>query len=234
MKRFNFNQLIWLLILLGFLISIGFLLFSGKIFLLVAERTKIYIILTLVFFLIMLVMQIAEVFTVPSRGGIKKGYIFFILIIITFIIVSNIDILKNSLIMKGVVVEHNNHHHGSDHIHHYEAVDKEDNIIVKKDNFHNIIESINENIESFADKEIAIEGLFYEDEVQIGDYVITQIDMNCCMVDSSFLGITCIGEADTEIKTGDYVKGKGKIKIVEHNGHKLGAIEIKKLEKINK
>lgn len=236
MKRFNFNKFLWLLILIGLLLSIGFLFFSGKIFLLVAEKMNLYIIFTLICLFLFCLMEISEVFTVPSRGGVKRGYIFFVLIIVGFLVVSKIDILKNSLIMKGVVVEHGSHNHGSGHAHNHDdfQIADDETIIVEKDNFHNAIEIINSHIENYIDKDIIIEGLLYNDDINTGDFVITQIDMNCCMVDSSFLGITCIGEVDSEVETGDYVKAKGKIKIVNYNGHKLGAIEINELNKYDR
>lgn len=237
MKRFNFNKFLWLLILIGFLLSIGFLFFSGKIFLLVAEKMNLYIIFTLICLCLFFLIEISEVFTVPSRGGIKRGYIFFVLTIICFLVVSRIDILKNSLRMKGVVVEHSGHNHVTGHAHNHDKdiqMADDETIIVEKDNFHNAIEIINSHIENYIDKDIIIEGLLYNNDINTGDFVITQIDMNCCMVDSSFLGITCIGEVDSEIETGDYVKAKGKIKIVDYNGHKLGAVEINELNKYNK
>lgn len=232
MRRFNFNQFIWFIILLSLFLTIGFLFITGKIFLLVSEKMKIYIILTIVFLFIMLIVQFPRIFTIPSRGGIKKGYFFFFIFISAMVLVLNIDILKSSLLMKGVTIEHRSHSHGSGHNH--SLVMKEDSIIVEKDNFHKSIEAINESLDSYIGKEIIIEGLLYNETVEVGDFIITEIDMNCCMVDSSFIGITCTGENYENFKTGDYVKAKGILKYVEHNGKNIPTIEIEGVEKSNR
>lgn len=228
MRRFNLNQFIWVILLGILLFFIGFLLISGKLFSLVVSSMKIYIILTLVFLALIFLIEIKDIFTVPSRGGIKKGYIFYILFIATLIVVSSTDILRNSLIMKGVVIEHEGHNHGKNHNH--EVSFQKDNVLIDKGNFHKFVEVILEDTEEYKNVPITVEGLLYKENIEVGDFFITQIDMNCCMADSKFLGITCIGNVDANFKTGDYVRVKGTLDVREHKGKKIPVIYINQLE----
>lgn len=231
MRRFNLNQFIWV-ILLGILIgSIGFLLISDKLFSLIVGSMKIYVVLTLIFLTLIFLIEIKDIFTVPSRGGIKKGYIFFILLIATLVIVSNTDILRNSLIMKGVVIEHKGHNHNKNHNHKLSF--ERDNILINKENFHSSVEAILENTEDYKTMPITVEGLLYNEKVEVGDFFITQVDMNCCMADSKFLGITCVGSINSEFKTGDYVRVKGTLNVTEYKGEKIPVIYINQLENFN-
>ena len=76
MRRFNLNQFIWVILLGILLFFIGFLLISGNLFSLVVSSMKIYIILTLIFLALIFLIEIKDIFTVPSRGGIKKDIYF--------------------------------------------------------------------------------------------------------------------------------------------------------------
>lgn len=232
MKRFNLNQFLWFLILLALLSTIGILYFTGDIFLLVSEKVKIYLIITLIVLFIMLLVQVSRIFTVPSRGGVKKGYFLYFILIFSFLVVIKVDILKSSLLMKGVKIEHRTHSHGKGHSHDY--VTNNDRIVVGENDFHKVVEAINEDIDEFENKEIVIEGLAYRELIELGDFIITQIDMNCCMGDSTFLGLTCLGEISDDIQTGDYIKIKGTIKVIEENNKKIPAIEVNSVEKISK
>ncbi|MGL5615934.1 MAG: TIGR03943 family putative permease subunit [Sarcina sp.] len=232
MKRFNLNQFLWFLILVALLATMGILYFTGDIFLLVSEKVKIYLMITLIVLGIMLLVQVTRIFTVPSRGGIKKGYFLYFILIFSFFVVIKVDILKSSLLMKGVKIEHKTHNHGKGHSHDY--LTNNDIVIVGKSDFHKVVEAINEHSNEFENKKIIIEGLAYKELIELGDFVITQIDMNCCMGDSTFLGLTCFGGISDDIETGDYIKINGIIKIFEESNKRIPVIEVDSVDKINR
>lgn len=76
MRRFNLNQFIWVILLGILIVSIGFLLISDKLFSLVVGSMKTYVVLTLIFLTLIFLIEIKDIFTVPSRGGIKRDIYF--------------------------------------------------------------------------------------------------------------------------------------------------------------
>lgn len=83
MKRFNINEFLWFLILLGISGYIFFLIKTGGVNKFVHGHMTRYLALALVPLLLITVFQFYKSFTIISSRKIKKGYfIFFIMLII--------------------------------------------------------------------------------------------------------------------------------------------------------
>ncbi|MPQ42576.1 DUF1980 domain-containing protein [Clostridium tarantellae] len=211
MKRFNLNEFIWFLILCGLLFLILNLVLTGEIFLLINIKMKKYIILAILIIFILSIVQFNQIFTIPPRGRIKLGYIIFIIALVFLAILPKVNILKTSLDFKGVKLYHDKHVN-KDHLkkENHELL-KSEKLILKKDNFHEGLEIIMHELDNFLGKEIYIEGIIYEDEFYKDKFILTDIDMNCCIVDSSYLGVLCKKNSNINVSNGEYVRLKGKL-----------------------
>ncbi|MGL5245255.1 MAG: TIGR03943 family putative permease subunit [Sarcina sp.] len=236
MRRFNLNEFVWFLILISLLLLLTYMLFTEEIFLLINIKMKKYIILSIIILLILLIVQLTQIFTIPPRGGVKFGYIIFFMALIILSILPNVNVIKTSLNFKGVQLYHNNHKNKS-HLKdtHYDSNNKE---ILKltSDNFHENLELILHKIDSFIGEEIYAEGIIYIDSNYENKFILTEIDMNCCIVDASYLGILCdIKNEEAKIEVGTSVKvigklDKYKIKDKNDNGIWVPLIHVYKLE----
>ena len=115
---------------------------------------------------------------------------------------------------KGVNLYHENHMNTlHKHDEHVKRINK-DIISIGKDNFHSSLEEIINHIDEYVGKEITIEGLVYNDSKYENKFIVTSIDMNCCIVDSTYLGILCDYKG-INIETGITALVKGKIEKVK-------------------
>lgn len=225
MKRFNADQFVWffILIILSFLMT--YLLLTGTLFMLVDKGRVISTGFMMVILYLITIVQATRIFTIPSRGGLRGGYIQYIVMIGILIIVSLIDIPRTSLNIKGVQLYHAEHVHGDFDMHKHIELDDKDVIYIDSENFHNAVEELNRNIEKFIGKEIEIDGIYYNDNKYQNSFMITALNMNCCIADSKYLGILCDDIENNIIRNGDNIKIKGKISSFIENDKELIKIE---------
>lgn len=222
MRRFNLDQFIWFCILAVLSSILGFMIFSGKIFLLINSDRKISIIFMIGFLVILTIIQATRIFTIPSRDGVKGGYFQFIILIVLLILVSTIDITKTSLKMRGVRLGHSQHVHSELDAHGHNHFEISDSLVVDDSNFHEFIEEISEHIDNNVGKTLEVSGIYYIDEKYKDSFIITQLNMNCCIADSEYLGILCeIPKEMRSFKIGDEIKVSGKISSFDDNGKKI-------------
>ncbi|WP_297518682.1 hypothetical protein [uncultured Clostridium sp.] len=233
MKRFNLDQFIWFCILAILSLVLTVMLFTGKMFLLIDGERILSTIIMLVILYLLTIVQISRVFTVPSREGVKCGYVQYILLIGILILVSVIDIPKTSLAMKGVKLYHSEHGHGEKHNHTHTALDDNAKIVITSENFHNGIEEMTGHANKYLGKEVEIEGIYYKDEKYPQSFIITQLNMNCCIADSEYLGILCEKEnlEGIDLENGDKIKVIGKMSNFYDNEKQLVKINVLKIIK---
>lgn len=233
MKRFNLDQFIWFCILSVLSVLLTVMLFTGKIFLLIDGERVFSTVIMLVIFYLLTIVQATRIFTVPSRNGVKKGYLQYIILIGILILVSIIDIPKTSLVMKGVKLYHSEHSHGEKHNHAHTNLGSEGKIVINDANFHDGIEEITVHQNKYVGKDIEIEGTYYNNEKYSKGFIITQLNMNCCIADSEYLGILCEKD-DLEginLEVGDKIKVIGKMSNFQEDGKQLVKIDVLKIIK---
>lgn len=210
MRKFNFSELIWFLILVCFEVVMFKMLIDGKMFLLISNDMKKYIYLALVIILLLMSIQFFNIFTFQSRKIFKGGYLIFIFALIMLMITDGLNINQVSLNLKGVKLYHERHEVSEhEHLHSHEDLETLESLVITEENFHNTVESLIVHLDDFIGKEISIEGLFYKSkDYEESEFAITQIEMTCCIVDSNYLGILCKGDMP-DLSNGKEVKVKG-------------------------
>lgn len=228
MRRFNVDQFIWFCILATLSGVLGFMILSGKIFLLINSDRKISITFMIIFLIILTVVQATRIFTIPSRDGVRGGYFQFIVLIILLILVSVINITKTSLSMRGVRLTHSEHGHSELDAHSHNHFELSDELAIDDSNFHEFVEEISQHIDDNIGKTIKVSGVYYMDKKYDDSFIITQLNMNCCIADSEYLGVLCeIPSNMGSFKVGEEIEVTGKI-----NSFKDGDKTIIKLEEI--
>ena len=210
MKRFNLDQFIWFLILIFLSAILTFMLFTGKMFALIDSDRIISTSIMMIILYFLTLVQVSRIFTVPSRDGVKRGYIQYVGLLFILIVIMVIDIPKVSLEMKGVRLYHADHSEGDGHTHKHGNLDDGDTIYIYEENFHDGIEELSAHIDKNIGKKIEIEGRYYKDERYKDDFIITALSMNCCIADSEYLGILANYNKETGIK----IENGSKIKII--------------------
>ncbi|MGL5575590.1 MAG: TIGR03943 family putative permease subunit [Sarcina sp.] len=234
MRRFNLDQFIWFCILMILSVLLTVMLFTGKVFLLIDGERIFSTVIMLVILYLFTVVQATRIFTIPSRSGIKKGYLQYVILIGILILVSVIDIPKTSLLMKGVKLFHSEHNHGEKHNHAHTNLG-DGRVIINDENFHDGIEEISAHQDKYIGKEIEIEGIYYEDKNYLDGFVITQLNMNCCIADSEYLGIVCKNNSldKMTLEVGEKIKVIGKISSFQNNNKNVLKIDVLEVIKNN-
>ena len=232
MKRFNLDQFIWFCILMTISIILTIMFFTGKIFSLIDGKRIISTSIMLIILYLLTIVQATRIFTVPSRNGLKKGYFQYLILIGILILVSNIDIPKTALLMKGVKLSHLEHKHGEKHnhnnVHDNLILNDEGRVIINDSNFHNAIEEVSRHQDEFVGKEFEIEGIYYKDDKYPNMFIITQLSMNCCIADSDYLGILCEKNNlnSINLEVGDKIKVIGKMSNFQQDKKRLVKIDV--------
>lgn len=211
MKRFNADQFVWFFILVVFSFLMTYLLLSGTLFMLMDKGRIISTSFMMIILYLITIVQATRIFTIPSRGGLRGGYFQYIAMIAILVMVSIIDIPRTSLNIKGVQLYHGEHIHSDFDTHKHINLNEGNSIYINSENFHNAVEELNKNIEKFIGKEIEIDGVYYNDSKYKDSFIITTLNMNCCIADTKYLGILCENMNDNMIKNGESIKIKGKI-----------------------
>lgn len=210
MRKSNFSEFIWFLILVFFEGLLFKMLISERIFLIISINMKKYIWLALFILLILIIIQFFNIFSFSSRKMFKGGYLIFIFALGMIFLANSLNINEVSLNLKGVKLSHESHEMNEhEHSHSHENLNELETLVLSEENFHNSIEELIAHLDEFIGKEISIEGLFYKNkDYAESEFAITQIDMNCCIVDSTYLGVLCSGDMPN-INNGQEVKVKG-------------------------
>lgn len=231
MRKFNFSEFIWFLILFCFEFIIIKMLLNEKIFLIISRDMKAYMILATIILFLLLIIQFFNIFKASTRKFFKAGYIIFIFALVILNIANGLNINQVSLSLKGVKLYHDRHKDLShNHSHSHDAVNIEEALVFTEENFHNSVEELIIHLDDYIGKEISIEGLLYvSDLYEKGEFAITQIEMTCCIVDSTYLGVLCEGDLP-DLANGSEIKVKG---LVESKAIKNNAGEEIKIPLIN-
>ncbi|VYU40085.1 membrane-spanning protein [Clostridium tertium] len=194
MRKFNVNEFISLLILILILSLVSFLMITGDIYNFLSEKSAKNLNIVLIVLPILIIVQIAKVFTFNSRDDVS---IKFLPIVIT-LVVSVLLVFRSHNIDEEV--NGNNFNNVISH-----------NAIEINHETHYILEELEERGEEFLGKYIIFTGFVYKYE---GDkFILAREEMNCCAADSFIIGVKSM--ADEKFQEGQWVKVLGKI---EYNG----------------
>ena len=228
MKRFNLDQFIWFLILMILSVTLTFMIFTGKMFMLIDSGRVISTSIMMIILYLLTIVQVSRIFTIPSRGGVRGGYVQYVLLIFILGTIMIIDIPKVSLEMKGVRLYHMEHGEEDGHTHKHGNLGTGDTIYINEENFHDGIEELSAHVDKNIGKKIEIEGRYYKDEMYKDDFIITALSMNCCIADSEYLGILCNynNESGIKLENGSKIKIIGEISSFTKDDRTLIKIDV--------
>jgi putative membrane protein len=242
MKRFNINEFIWFIILLLFTIYIYYLLSTSKITIFVHPKLAKYSAFSLVVFGELTILQFFNVFTVKTRVKFKKGYILFILALIIGIFIAPGGLNSEIADKKGItLVNSNSIENIGKHIHTIDEVISGNVINFNDKNYIHYFEDLSENIDKHIGKKIVISGFVTKgDTLNVNEFIITRLLINCCAADSQVIGVLCRGELNTNLDKDTWIRVEGVVSFKQNKDMnnkvigKLPLINAQKITKINK
>lgn len=192
MKKFNMNEFIWFLILVALTLSIGIMIYTGKIYMLIHPKMKIYLIIGTAILLLLSITQLPKIFTIPDRVGVKKGNLIFLFAFIMIIISTNINVNSTYLEFKGVNLFPYFDDHDIKEKHDHGTAIPSGTIKLKEENFYCYLEDIQKDIYKYEGRDIEVEGMVYKSkDIKSNQFIITRLVMNCCAADSQYIGVIC-------------------------------------------
>jgi putative membrane protein len=242
MKRFNINEFIWFVILLFFTLYIYYLLSTNKITIFVHPKLAKYSAFSLVAFGELTILQFFNVFTVKTRVKFKRGYIFFILALIIGIFIAPGGLNSEIADKKGItLVGSSSIENIGKHIHTKDEVISGNVINFNDKNYIHYFEDLSENVDKHVGKKVIISGFVTKkDELNLDEFIITRLLINCCAADSQVIGVICRGDANTTINSDAWIRVEGIVSFKENIDknnkvtEKLPLINVQKLTKLNK
>ncbi|SHK48920.1 putative membrane protein [Clostridium cavendishii DSM 21758] len=211
MKKFNLNELIWFLVLLTLSLYIFFMIYTGKIYILIHPKMKVYLIIGFIILFIFTIMQFPKIFTIPDRGGLKKNNLIFIFAVAMLMIAGNINVSSTYLEFKGVNLFPYYDDHEVKEKHNHETSIPSGIIELKDENFYCYLEDIQKNIDDYIGREVQVEGMVYaKKNMNNNSFIVTRLVMNCCAADSQYIGVTCTYYGGN-VKTNTWVNIKGTV-----------------------
>lgn len=193
MKKFNFDELIWFIILVFIIFSIGFLIKSGQITNFVSSDMIIYFYISIVILIIFAIFQFSRIFTMKRRVEGSNKFI-----PITFTLIVGVVLLLGFPLLEKEDNFYNN----------FIMYKEEDAISITNDNY-DLLYTINENKEMYNGRIIVFLGFVNKDIAS--DYTILCRELvSCCQADKEKIELRVKG-INGEIEDGQWVKLLGKI-----------------------
>ena len=202
MKRFNFDEFLWFIVLILLDLLIIYLVFTGKIDFYIGKKMIKYIYITIVMISIITIFQFKNVFTSKGNGDIKKKLAPIMLTVILGIIsINKQETFKHSELNKelteskviNIDMKSLYEHEVDDNLIKNKNNNKEI-LIINEDN-PMVLEDIRINPENYIGMNLEIHGFVCKESyLNKNQFIIGRIIMSCCAADSKAVGI--IGEYD--------------------------------------
>jgi putative membrane protein len=242
MRRFNFNELIWFLILLGFSTYMYFLLHTGKIYMLIHPKMHNYMIFTFVGFGALAVFQFFKIFTIMRQENFRLGYLLFFITLAAGII-APVGLSEGIAQSKGVSITGPGTASGrTDSSKGQSGLKTEDDLIIFNDeNYIRLLNEIGADIEKYKGRKVSINGFVYKDDsLKKYEFVTARMVMNCCAADTQLIGILCSFEDVVGLKEEEWVRIEGVLGSTVYKDPASGtevvlpAVKVTKLAKIKR
>ena len=242
LKRFNINEFLWFIILLGFASYFFYLFISGNIEIFIHPRMKKYAIFAFIVFCVLAYFQIDSFFSShDDNHRIKKGYLIFLIpIFLGFVInpkgldpsIAN----KKGLRLVGPTGENISIFRNNEN----DKKENKDGVIeVNEKNYLKIVEDMESNLKAYKGKRIVISGfVFKEGSFNKDEFVIARMLVSCCAADSEVIGLMCKWEDSNKLKDDKWVRIEGVIDSTIYKDGKgesiIPAVLVDKIENIDK
>lgn len=224
MKRFNLNEFIWFLILIGLDTMLLYLIKTGRLSNFIHPKMHKYIYFAIALLLLMIFVQAFKIFTIPDRGGVKKDYAVFMFAILALTLSATWKFAISEVSLRDVRLTTRSYWEETGDQHTHENFIPNGEIDMSGENFYCYLEDIEKNLKFYKGRNIKVKGILLNNNaMNEREYVIARMVMSCCAADSQAFGIKCI--IDKQIDLEDrWVEVKGVIdigQIVENKKIKL-------------
>lgn len=242
LKRFNFDEFLWFIIIILINLSLIYLMVTGKIEFYIGKKMITYVYVTIVMISIIAIFQLSNVFTPKGGNELKTKILPIILaLILGAISLNERDMFKHAELNKEIKENdsqinightHNNNLMNQDN---YNMNIKGDTLIVNEEN-PMILEDIRINPEKYIGKILEIHGFVCKESyLNKNQFIIGRIIMNCCAADSEIVGIIGQYKDCEKLNENEWVSVRGTISyttISDDDGvsHRVPIIIVDKLE----
>lgn len=229
MKKFNLNEFLWFLCLIFIELYLVYLLQSKNLYNYIHPKMKYYTLSGALIIGIVLLFQIRRIFTIPSRQGVKKGYIIF-LFAFTFMVYGMGITGHMATEYKGVTLILDNHQeHGEDQDH--GEINETGVIEFSKEHYYCYFEELQKNPEKFKGRDVLISGVVFKTDESKGIFYLGRSVLNCCVADSENLAFIFKTPEEEMPNKAQWLEVKGILDVnkVEYKGQQVTIPTIKVL-----
>jgi putative membrane protein len=236
MKKFNMEEFLTFIVLLGFSSFMYYLLTTGKINNFISPKMVKYIVFSLAVLTIITFYQGNKIFSPKSNRPISKGHWLLILtLIIGFTAAEkglNLSIITNKGVnLPNYVKDDKLKAPNSDSSQDKNPKDKETieqgkenalvekqgTILIEEKNFYEAVNELGRNLDKYKGKNVTISGFVFKKEgLKKDEFVIARMSMDCCAADSQVIGMMAKWNRTLDLKKDSWVKVEGIVEEVEY------------------
>ncbi|WP_294376179.1 TIGR03943 family putative permease subunit [uncultured Clostridium sp.] len=236
MRKFNFDEFMWFIILVFSILGLIYLVYTNKIDSYVGQKMVKYIYSAIILLFIIAVFQIKNIFTPKNSLKLKKKYIPIILaLIIGCISVKVQDTFRHRQLNNVLINEYSEKRNKNSEIY-----NKYQSSIVIDDNNLKILEEIQKFPEDFVGKHIEMSGFVCrESYLKNNQFIVGRIIMTCCAADSKIVGILAEDDEIINLDENEWVTIRGIINYTTINddegiSHNVPVVIIENMSKKRK
>lgn len=221
-KKFDINNFVWFLILLGLFFYFCRLIQTREVVYFINPKMYKYVYIGATAMGIMTVYQLFSIYTYNPSTKLKAGNIMFVIPLVLGLMVNprglNADAVENrgvEALLKGNIsaFSYNTKKMLTSERMRYI---KDNEVIISNDNYYRLMEDIYENLDLYIGKSITVTGFVYrEDNFPKGQFLAGRMLMNCCAADAQVLGFMCKSDTITDIDKEKWVMVTGTIEVGE-------------------
>lgn len=205
-KKFNFNEFVWFLILLGFTLYFYRVLHTNKIVNFIHPDMIKYSYFALICLLILTLFQCSNIFSKRRSNKFRKGYILFFIPLFFGILVNPNGLDTNTVYNKEVSISK------IQDVNFDKSIIKDGVINITSENYFNAYNYISENLNKYIGNDISVEGFIYKDsKFKTNEFVAARLLISCCAADGQVIGFLCQADNLTNLDKYKWVRVKGKI-----------------------
>jgi len=254
MRKFNFEEFIEFIVLLGYAVFFCYLLVTGKIYNFISPKMKGYMIFSFVIFTLLALYKGNNIFVPQKNRFVSRSYfILIITLVIGFIAAkeglntgisankglnlstfSNSDKIKTP--SKSESIKDKNKNDIS-----IESGNDTNIIIINEKNFYNSINELGMNVEKYKGEKVKISGfVFIKEGFEKDEFVVARMLMACCAADAQVIGIMSKLDTGIALEKDSWIEVEGIIEVKENKdsatniSFKIPVIKVEKVNKIKK
>ncbi|MEG0773486.1 TIGR03943 family protein [Clostridium sp.] len=236
MRKFNVEEFLTFIVLLGFSTFTFYLLATGKVNSFISPKMVKYIIFSLVVFIVLTLYQGNKIFSPKTNRPVSKSHMILILtLFIGFTAAEgglNLSIITNKGVnlpnyVKNDKLKVPSSNNSKDEVikddasikeHQYGAsIEKDGVVVIGDENFYKAVNELGTNLNKYKGKKIAISGfVLRKKEFKEDEFVIARMSMDCCAADAQVIGIMAKLDRAFEFKKDAWVSVEGIIEEIEY------------------